>query len=385
MTKPSRALIMLVGAALVLALAACSIPSRPLWWPHQKHAAPTVRHPWHQGMRQLGIQVYWTANRNDSSSAVVRAKAQRIINYAIGLNANSVAITFPFFTYGPTSDTVYAKPKITPTPSHIAIFLAVAERAHIRVTLRPTLNEDELVARNPQAWRGSIEPKSRAAWFRSYRKLLLPYAAAAQAGRTATFVLATELTSLEGAPQWPALVRSLRSVYGGQLTYDLNQDEFATGTANPPIPSHNVDAYPQFGLPTNASVARLTGSWSGWLGAHPLSVRRALTLSEIGIDAVAGSYENPWAYRGTRTAPIDTHVQAAWYEAACNAVSAEQIGGGMYWWEVNFDANPAGPRPFESDRLTFLDRPAQRVIRNCFAKLSGTRTALTSRSAHTGS
>jgi len=51
-------------------------------------------------------------------------------------------------------------------------------------------------------------------------------------------------------------------------------------------------------------------------------------------------------------------------------VSAEQIGGGIYWYEVNFDANPANPRPFESDRLTFLDRPAQRVVRQCFAKLS---------------
>ena len=383
MTKPSRARIVLTGVAILITLAACSIPSRPLWWPHQKHAVPMVRHPWRQGMRQLGIHVYWTANRDDSSAAVVRAKANRIIDYAISLNANSVTVTIPFFTYGPTSDTVYAKRNVTPSSSHIAIFLAVAAKAHIRVTLRPVLNEDALVARNPQAWRGSIEPKSRGDWFRSYRELLLPYAAAAQAGRAATFVLGTELTSLEGAPQWPWLVRSVRSVYRGHLTYDLNHDEFAAGTANPPIPSHNVDAYPQFGLPANASIARLTSSWDAWLAAHSLSVRRALTLSEIGIDAVAGSYTNPWAWRSLKTAPIDTRVQAAWYQAVCNAVSTEQVGGGIYWWYVNFDANPAGPRQFESDRLTFLDRPAQHVIRNCFARLSRSRIASTSGSALT--
>jgi len=320
-------------------------------------------------MRQLGIHVYWAANRGDSD-AVIRAKARRIINYAISLNANSVALTFPFFTYGLTSNMVYAKPKVTPSPRHIAIFLTMAAKAHIRVTLRPVLNENALVARNQQGWRGSIEPQNRAAWFRSYNKLLLPYAAAAQAGHAATFVLGTELISLEGAPQWPGLVRSLRSVYSGQLTYDLNHDEFASDTANPPVPSHNVDAYPEFSLPDSASVARLTSSWNGWLGAHPLSVRRELTLSEIGIDAVAGSYSEPWAWRNTRTEPLDTRVQAAWYKAACNAVSAEQIGGGIYWWYVNFDANPADPRPFKSDRLTFLDRPAQQVIRDCFAKLS---------------
>jgi hypothetical protein len=382
MTTPSRLapVLLAAGAVLLLTLvAACSIPPRPLWWPHPKHAAhtgrdtvsvPAVRNPWHQGMRQLGIQVYWTANRNDSSDAVIRAKAQRIINYAISLNANSVAVTIPFFTYGLTSNTVYATPKATPSPGHIAIFLAEAARAHLRVTLRPVLNEDVLVARNPQAWRGSIEPQNRAAWFRSYQKVLLPYVTAAQAGHAATYVLGTELVSLEGAPQWPGLVRSLKSVYSGQLTYDENHDEFATNDANSPVPSHDVDAYPQFDLPDSASVASLTRSWDAWLGSHPLSVRRDLTLSEVGIDAVARSYKNPWAWHSTRTAPIDTHVQTAWYQAACNAVSDEQIGGGIYWWEVNFDANPADPGPFKSDRLTFLDRPAQQVIRNCFAKLS---------------
>jgi hypothetical protein len=387
MTTRSRlAPVLLAGAAFLLTLlAACSIPSRPMWWPHPKHAAHTagravsrdpkvsvrtVLNPWHQGMRQLGILVYWTANRNDSSDAVVRAKAERIIDYAISLNANSIAVTFPFFTDGLASDTVYTKPNATPSPGHIAIFLAVAAKAHIRVTLRPVLDEDALVARNPQAWRGSIDPKNRAAWFWSYLALLLPYVNAAQAGHAATFVLGTELTSLEGAPQWPGLVRSLRSVYSGELTYDQNYDAFATDAANPPVPSHNVDAYPQFDLPDSASVARLTQSWDAWLGAHPLSVRRELTLSEIGIGAAAGSYQNPWAWLGTRTAPMNTRVQAAWYQAVCNAVSAEQIGGGIYWWEVNFDADPADPGPFESDRMTFLNRPAQQVIQNCFARLS---------------
>lgn len=362
--------VMLAGAACLLTLVtACSIPSRPLWWPHP-HPTVSVPDPWHRGMRQLGIQVYWTANRNDSSDAVVRAKAQRIIDYAIGLKANSVAVTFPFFTYGISSDTVYAKPRVTPSARHIAVFLAVAAKAHVRVTLRPILNEDALIARNPQAWRGSIEPNSRAAWFGSYRKLLLPYLAAAQAGHAATFTLGTELNSLEGAPQWQGLIRSARSVYSGQLTYDENQDNFAANTADLPLPGHSVDAYPQLSLPNNASTARMTSAWDTWLAAHSLSVRREMTLSEIGLEAFAGAYQNPWDWHIPKSAPIDTRVQAAWYRAVCNAVSAERIGGGIYWWEVNFDASPAHPRNFESDRLTFLDRPAQHVIRKCFAKLS---------------
>jgi hypothetical protein len=373
-TSSHRTAIMLAGALFLLtSLTACSIPSRPLWWPHSGTTVGptvTVRKPWHKGMRQLGIQVYWTANRTDASDAVVRAKAARIIDYAIGLNANSIAVTFPFFTYGPTSDTVYSNPKITPSARHIRVFLTAAAKAHIRVTLRPVLNENALIAQNPQAWRGSIAPHNLAAWFGSYRKLLLPYLGAAQAGHAATFVVGTELNSLQGAPQWAALIRSFRTVYRGQLTYDENQDEFAASTTDPPVPGYNVDAYPELGVPNNATVARLTSSWDAWLGAHPLPVRRTLTLSEIGLDAVAGSYQEPWNWHGAATGRIDTHVQAAWFRAVCNAVSAERIGGGVYWWEVNFDASRGDPRPFESDRLTFLDRPAQQVIKRCFAKLS---------------
>jgi hypothetical protein len=383
-TRSRRAPILLAGVAFLLTLVtACSIPSRPMWWPHPKQpttggtasrdpamSVQTVRDAWQPGMRQLGIQVYWTASRTDTSAAVVQAKAERIIDYAIGLHANSIAVTFPFFTYGPASNTVYAKPSVTPSPAHIAIFLTVAAKAHIRVTLRPVLDEDALITQNLQAWRGSIQPQNRTAWFQSYRAFLLPYVTAAQQGHAATFVMGTELESLEGSPEWPGLIRSLRSIYTGQLTYDENYDEFAWNKANPPVPTHNVDAYPEFSLPDSASVAMLTRSWDAWLGAHPLSVRRELTLSEVGIRAEANSYDNPWAWLGTATEPVDPRVQAAWFQAVCNAISAEQIGGGIYFWEVNFDANPAGPAPFESDRMTFLDRPAQQVIQNCFAKLS---------------
>jgi hypothetical protein len=265
---------------------------------------------------------------------------------------------------------VYAERNVTPSPRHIQVFLEAAAQAHMRVTLRPELSENALIAKNPSDWRGSIQPQNRAAWFRSYHKMLVPYVVAAQAGHAATFVVGTELDSLEGAQQWPGLVRSLRSIYRGQLSYDQNYDAFASGAENPPVQSYDVDAYPGFGLPNGASVASLTRAWDAWLGAHPLSVRRQLTLSEIGIQAVAGSYTAPWNWYSALDAPIDTHVQASWYQAACNAVSTEQIGGGIYWWEVNFDANPTAPRLFETDRLTFLDRPGQQVIRKCFARLS---------------
>ncbi len=381
--SPGLVRVVACAASLLVLVSACSIPSRPVWWPKSKHteapsatghgepdassAVQVVAAPWHAGLRQLGIQVYWTASPADSD-AVIQAKSQRIIDYAIGLNANSIAVTFPFYTSGITSSTLYTSTE-TPSPAHIAIFLAQAAKSHIRVTLRPILNENALVAQNPIAWRGSIEPADRSAWFQSYRQLLMPYAKVAQAGGAATFVIGTELETLERNRNWSDLVSAIASVYHGQLLYDENFDEFAAHDTHLPLSTFGVDAYPRFQLSDDATVALLTRAWEDWLGTHTATVRHHVVLSEVGIDAVPGSYADPGAWVNTTTSPIDVAVQTKWYEAVCRAAADERIGG-IYWWEVNFSANPADPSQFASDRLTFLGRPAQQVIRNCFASLA---------------
>ena len=121
--------------ALPVAVSSCQIPDRPVWWPSEQAAnraastvsattAPVLRvaKPWQPGLRQLGIDVYWVANPVDSAT-VIRAKARRIINYAVTLHANSISVSFPFYTYGVKSNTVYRSAKTTPTPQDIAIFL----------------------------------------------------------------------------------------------------------------------------------------------------------------------------------------------------------------------------------------------------------------------
>jgi hypothetical protein len=320
-------------------------------------------------MQQLGIDVYWQANTHDSDS-VIQAKARRIINYAISLGCNSVTLTFPFYTYSIGSDAVYADQSTSPSPAHIAIFLAQAAESHLRVTLRPVLNEDILVQENPIAWRGAIEPADESVWFQSYQQLLIPYAQAAAAGQAATFVIGTELDSLQGAPEWPALVNAIRAVYSGQILYDENYTDFQSHVDNLPVTNFGVDAYPRFPLPDSTPVSQLAGAWEGWLSTHRPAVLRETLLSEVGIDAVSGSYDDPGAWVGMTQAPIDQAVQANWYQAVCQAVSADDLAG-VYWWDVNFDAEPANPAPFDvADPITFIGRSAQSEIKTCFTQLA---------------
>jgi hypothetical protein len=385
---PSRrvAAIAAVTACTLLLVTGCSIPLRPVWWPKPKPASgaetalrnghrptpappavPQVAEVWQPGMPQLGIDVYWVANTKDPVG-VIEAKARRIINYAISLGSNSISLSFPFYTYGITSDALYGSAQTTPSTGDVAIFLAQAAQSHIRVTLRPLLNETSLVAQNPIAWRGSIEPENVSAWFESYQRLLIPYAKVAAAGGAATFVIGTELDSLESSPEWPGLITAVKAVYPGQLLYDQNFNEFANHDNDLPVPDVAVDAYPRFQLPDSASVSELASAWEGWLGTHRPAVLRNLVLSEVGIAAVGGAYPDPGDWLGTTHSPIDQAIQANWYQAVCRAASADHLAG-LYFWEVSFDADPADPAPFESDRITFLGRAAQNTIKTCFSQL----------------
>jgi hypothetical protein len=363
---------------LPVMISACHIPDRPAWWPKSKSDTPSpgpgvvasakvrrVTRPWRPGMRQLGIDVYWVANPADPAD-VVRAKARRIINYAVGLHANSVSVSFPFYTYGVKSDALFRK-KTTPSPADIAIFLSAAAKSRMRVMLRPILNEDVLFKQH--AWRGVIAPASTEAWFVSYTKLLLPYAKVAASGHAATFVVGTELDSLETNPHWPALIRSIRGVFPGQLAYDENTSSFAAHHDQLPLGTFGVDAWPGMPLPDGATVRQLTDGWSAWLGTHTLAVRRKAILTEVGLAAIAGAYRYPSKWNGIGAPKIVLPVQTNWYRALCAAVLREHIGG-IYWWEVSFDADPAKPSRSWWDPFTFLGRPAQGVVRACFAKLS---------------
>jgi hypothetical protein len=369
--RAGRAVMLFVVVGLLMS--ACSIPSRPAWWPAHDSSgggvADTGKQPtvavadrWRPGETQLGINIYWENTPSDSN-AVVRAKARRVLNYAISLDANSVAVSFPFYTGGLRSDTIAAGSK-TPSPARLALLLDAAAAAGIRVTVRPILNEDSLTRQQANAWRGIIEPASRDAWFHNYQSFILPYAQAAQAHHVATFVIATEFNSLQKDTRWRNVVTAVSRVFHGQLLYSMNFDVFTKPDTISPVPSVGVDAYPQLQLPDAASVAQLEAGWNAWLNEKQKGAMPDLVLSEVGIPAQNDAYKHPGDW-GVSSKPLNLTVQVHWYEAACQFVQDRKLAG-MYWWNVNFDANPAAAKATQKDRLTFVGKPAADAIKACF-------------------
>ncbi|GIF08849.1 glycoside hydrolase family 113 [Actinoplanes siamensis] len=306
---------------------------------------------------QLGVQIFWHGV-NDPDA--LRANATRLLDYVVGLGANSVGITFPISVDGARPTRVYATPGVTPTPSDLRELVALARERGLRVQLRPLIDEANLKA--AVAWRGSIEPRSVSGWFTSYTNLLVPFLEAAQESGADVFVIGSELDSLvRYESQWRAVVVRARTLFRGRLAYADNWGSWATGRPTVPGVEPGVDAYPKLGVDDSSSTAKITRAWTAWFGNRPADLTRTV-VQEIGIAATSGAYHGPAAWpRGHETLRPD--IQIRWFAGACAAARSLHLAG-IYFWTLDAWADPANAAGY--DVGSFIGRGDQ-AIKECFA------------------
>jgi len=371
-----RATVLAVAVALsVVAGAGCAPPAdrSPVYQPTADgpdgSAGPRVRFPWQPGRPELGVQVYWNDNPDDSPD-VVRAKARRVLDYVVGLEANAVSIAFPLFT-DQLDASLVTTGATTPTPQRLGIVLAEVARTGLRTTIRPLIDEERLTAVDPHAWRGDIEPSNRDEWFASYRSALRPYLALAREQKVSTVIVASELSDLEGDPRWQDVVGEARTEFGGEVTYAYNWDAFVETQVPMPVDRVGVDAYPILDLGDDATIGQLVAGWNGWLDRRISGSAPDLIIYEVGAPAEAGLYLKP-SIRHTDGKAVNQVLQARWFTASCTAAQGRQVAG-LYWWKVDFHANLADADPLTDRHDSFIGRAAENSIRSCFSSWEGVR------------
>lgn len=317
---------------------------------------------WKPGMPQWGVQIYWEDDPKDESDSFIEKQAHKQAKYLIGLGANSVSLSFPFYTAGPTSNTLKDGPK-TPSPQRVERVLKVFQEAGLRVTVRPLMDEKSL--KPPTGWRGSIEPASRSAWFASYEDFLAPYLKIAEKRKATTFVIGTELNSMEGDAGWTSLVASAEKKFSGEIAYDANWDNYVRGRIDMPVSHLGVDAYFPVKVPDNASVDTLVDGWNTWLDKKSTGALPKIVIAEAGIGAMDGAYHAPGDFYTKDT--VNLKVQPNWYNAVCRVVEQRRMGG-VYWWSIHFQDDPStAPDDKTASRLDFAGRPAsEKAIKACF-------------------
>ncbi len=209
-----------------------------------------------------------------------------------------------------------------------------------------------------------------AAWFASYTRFITHYAALAQELGVEYFVVGTELSgTVQRTDQWRAVVRAVRAVYSGGLTYAaLTYFEPLKIAWWDDLDAIGIDAYFSVTLTNRPTLAQMRLGWLptttylGWLAGH---WHKPLILTEVGYLSVDATniFPGNWSMGGA----TDLQEQAESYEALFLAFQGKPWWRGVFWWSLSTNPNQGGA----ADRsYTFHDKPAEAVLRRYFGAAS---------------
>jgi len=257
---------------------------------------------------------------------------------------------------------------VSPTDDDLRHVIQQAHSLGLKVLLKPHVDFSNLA--NSSDGRFNInfgnDEAAWTAWFASYTTLITHYAALAQALGVEAFTVGTELEGTVGrADQWREVIRQIRAVYSGQLTYAaLTYFEPLQVTWWDALDMIGVDAYFTVTLNNNATLAQMKLGWTptvaylGWLSTRwnkPIILTEAGYMSVDGTNVLPGDWSNP--------GHLDDEEQADAYEALFEAFEGHDWWRGVFWWSLSTDPNQGGA----NDRgYSFHDKPAEDVLRRYF-------------------
>jgi hypothetical protein len=311
----------------------------------------------------VGVNLYVKDNYSLADTTAWGERDLKFIRDTLGLKA--VAIDWDYNVPSDGADVVESSPTRTPTIADLRELTKIAHSYGLRVEYRALFAIDNSDTRSR-----SLVPKHIGAWLDSLLSTETPALKLAEDEGVSEFVVGTEMASVDQSPLWGNFFKQAAKIYKGSLSYaswggrsDTDSGGFFdTHRVELPTADLGATAYPPIDLPSDASVGALTRAWEKFLTAHtPDSVLRRTAIDEIGIPALAGSYDDPWQW-DSLTGTADPTVQARWFQAACAAVTAEHMRG-IYFWSEPLNDNPA--KPFDS-LVGFLGRPASlAAIKSC--------------------
>lgn len=233
-----------------------------------------------------------------------------------------------------------------------------------------------LTADAGEGWRGEIRMQNQKAWdkwFEQYRSYMIPYANLAQEMRVEILCIGTELNQsvIDQPEQWLRLIRDIRKVYKGQLTYAANwSDELGNIPFWKELDHIGVQAYFPLVEGLDPGLAELEKGWE----KHALKLEaishefdRPVLFTEIGYKSTSNAGQKPWEWSNLSSAvyrKISHKTQALCYQALFNTVWQEDWLSGVHIWEWKSRGKSEG----KNSGFTLEGKPALNVVAKGFSR-----------------
>ncbi len=233
----------------------------------------------------------------------------------------------------------------------------------------------------PQIWvwkgefTGTITMRSEAQWQQlenSYDDFILTYAQLAEETQVPIFCIGTELEKfVENRPEyWQRLIKKIRKVYHGKLTYAANWDEYKSTPFWKQLDYIGIDAYFPLSETKTPTVDELRKGWQPWkmkIAELATLHDREVLFTEFGYRSMDFTAKKPWL--------VDRTEEGVNLQAQVNAKNAifkefwneEWFAGGYIWkWFIQHEKSGG-----EMDnRFTPQNKPAEKIIREHFSTYS---------------
>lgn len=294
-------------------------------------------------------------------------KAQQSLQRMAEINTNAIAIVPYSFMRDPR------RPDPIPISNHAGAendesIICTNYDAH-QLGMR-TLLKPQIWIRN--SWPGDIEMNSEKDWdtfFNYYSNWILHYALLAEIHQFDLLCIGVELSeaTLQHPDRWRKLIRKVRHIYSGPITYDANWGkEFETLTFWPELDYIGLSCYYPITQKKNPSIQLLEKSFDGIVKKIVKVAKqnqRPLLLTEIGFRNVTAPWTLPHAAADGR--PVNPIHQERAYRAVFERLKDETTIAGLFWWKYPtfLDYNVHNPTGF-----TPLGAPAEATVREYFGR-----------------
>ena len=225
----------------------------------------------------------------------------------------------------------------------------------------------------PQIWvwkgefTGTIEMHTEENWRKledSYDAFILNYAELAEETKVPILCIGTELEKfIEKRPMyWQRLIKKIRAVYKGKLTYAANWDEYKRIPFWKELDYIGIDAYFPLSDAKTPTIKELRKGWQPWkekiLEVANTNNKKVL-FTEFGYRSMDYTAKKPWLVDQNKD-EVNLVAQANAKKAIFDEFWSEDwFAGGYVWkWFIKHDTSGGGL----DNRFTPQNKPAQEVI-----------------------
>jgi hypothetical protein len=306
----------------------------------------------------------------------------RTVYEAIRSGATWVALT-PFGRVADLNGTGVDPTFETPHAVNRRVLLRAIQLAHaagLRVFLVPHLWVES------GEWRALIDPKTDAGWKRwveSYTAYVLGWAAVAEATHVELLSMGVELRSWVTTARAPAfldLVRRVRGIYHGKLTYSANWDDAADTVVWGALDYIGVNAFFPLTDKEGASLGELRAGGAravASMDALGKAWGRPVVFTEFGYTTRTDPALRPWEWPDTmKDVKVDQVAQAQAYHGLLAEVLDSKVIAGFFVWRVYADPDDVS----QESEWGFSPRGKQSeiVLRDAFSARFGVEGSLLS-------